>query len=485
MVNKSLALLAFTALAAASPSPQLGGLGGLTGLLSPGSKSGGSAAKNSGEPMPDTLSYNKPFEDEEDPHTSSFARSQVPSSTVVKNVPSTARQEAPAYTTSPVTNKNEQPSTYEQPQQQKDETPKAYEQPQQQQDQTPDSYEQPQQQKDETPSTYEQPQQQQDQTPDSYEQPQQQQDQTPDSYEQPEKQQDQTPDTYEQPKQQQQDQTPDAYEEPQQAQQSDGPPKFANESPAPYKRALEQGYGKAEFEKQSHAPSTTAAAAACTPHSDVESFVSSNLPAISSANPAFGKAAESYLSHVSSSSSSIAAAKQTTSAWSAKPYTTPVAQPAVKSSTEKEDCDCTAETHSHAQAVQKQEKTSATTIPTAAATTPLRDSAVPTDAKIFINPLANTTTATPAAEVDAKQNSAYAAESTAPAQDVAPAVTSSVLPYYPTTTGVANMTSGIAAASTGAVKSNNTVPEFEGAASSSHFIGGSVIAAALAAFAFL
>jgi hypothetical protein len=55
--------------------------------------------------------------------------------------------------------------------------------------------------------------------------------------------------------------------------------------------------------------------------------------------------------------------------------------------------------------------------------------------------------------------------------------------FYPTTTGAANATAGIAAATTGTI-SNNTLPEFEGAAaSSSSFIAGSVIALALAAFA--
>jgi hypothetical protein len=55
--------------------------------------------------------------------------------------------------------------------------------------------------------------------------------------------------------------------------------------------------------------------------------------------------------------------------------------------------------------------------------------------------------------------------------------------YYPTTTGAANATAGIAAATTGAVN-NNTLPEFEGAAaSSSSFMAGSVIALAIAALA--
>jgi hypothetical protein len=225
-----------------------------------------------------------------------------------------------------------------------------------------------------------------------------------------------------------------------------------------YRREVQQeGYGKAEFEKQSHIPSTTKAAACAA------KFSGAALPAVASGSiPSFGQTAEAHLSQMSGTS--VAPAKQSPSSiWSAVPYSTPAVKPATMSTS---------------------------TLPRLAATTPLHDNAVPSDAKILVNTLRPANATTQSAQ-DAKKNVASPAESTVQLEritstsaSIATAPASILLqPYYPTTTGHANATAGIAAATTGA-RSNNTLPEFEGAAAatSSSFIAASVIALAVAAF---
>lgn len=222
-----------------------------------------------------------------------------------------------------------------------------------------------------------------------------------------------------------------------------------------YRRRDLQGYGKAEFEKQSHVPTTTAAPACAIKSSAVAQ------PAVVSSAPRFGQTEETQVSSLP-----VAADMQSSSVWSAVPYSTPaVTQDAPK---------------------QQQTSASSTLLP-ASSSTPLADAVVPADAVILVNTLrpVNTTTES------AAKNVVFPAESTAKLEkvasttvSVATAPASKLLQtYYPTTTGAANATAGIAAATTGAI-SNNTLPEFEGAAvSSSSFIAGSVVALAIAAFA--
>jgi hypothetical protein len=228
-----------------------------------------------------------------------------------------------------------------------------------------------------------------------------------------------------------------------------------------YRREVQQdGYGKAEFDKQSHIPSTTRAAACAA------KFSGAALAAVASGSiPSFDQTTEAQLSRVSGTS--VAPAKHSSSSiWSAVPYSTPVVKSAVSTM-------------------------ATSSLPLIAATTPLQDKAVPSDAKILVNTLRPANATTESAQ-DAKKNMASPAESTVKLEritstsaSVATAPASMLLqPYYPTTTGAANATAGIAAATTGASRSNNTLADFEGAASSpSSFIGASVIALAIAAFA--
>jgi hypothetical protein len=228
-----------------------------------------------------------------------------------------------------------------------------------------------------------------------------------------------------------------------------------------YRREVQQdGYGKAEFDKQSHIPSTTRAAACAA------KFSGAALAAVASGSiPSFDQTTEAQLSRVSGTS--VAPAKHSSSSiWSAVPYSTPVVKSAVSTM-------------------------ATSSLPLIAATTPLQDKAVPSDAKILVNTLRPANATTESAQ-DAKKNMASPAESTVKLEritstsaSVATAPASMLLqPYYPTTTGAANATAGIAAATTGASRSNNTLADFEGAASSpSSFIGASVIALAVAAFA--
>jgi hypothetical protein len=220
-----------------------------------------------------------------------------------------------------------------------------------------------------------------------------------------------------------------------------------------YRRDLE-GYGKAEFEKQSHIPTTTAAPACAIKPSAVAQ------PAVVSSAPLFGQAVGSQVSSIP-----VAADKQSSSSvWSAVPYSTPAV--------------------THDAPKQQQTPASSTSLAAFASSTPLADAAVPANPVILVNNLRPVNTAT---ESVAK-NIPSPAESTVKLEKVASTTASVVTapaskPLYPTTTGAANATGGIAAATTGAI-SNNTLPEFEGAAiSSSSFIAGSVIALALAAFA--
>jgi hypothetical protein len=227
-----------------------------------------------------------------------------------------------------------------------------------------------------------------------------------------------------------------------------------------YRREVEQdGYGKAEFDKQSHIPSTTRAAACAA------KFSGAALAAVASGSiPSFDQTTEAQLSRVSGTS--VAPAKHSSSSiWSAVPYSTPAVKPAVSTM-------------------------ATSSLPLDAATTPLHDKAVPSDAKILVNTLRPANATTQSAQ-DAKKNVASPAESTVKLEritttsaSVATASASMLLqPYYPTTTGAANATAGIAAATTGA-RSNNTLADFKGAAaSSSSFIGASVLALAIAAFA--
>lgn len=225
-----------------------------------------------------------------------------------------------------------------------------------------------------------------------------------------------------------------------------------------YRRRDLQGYGKAEFEKQSHIPTTTAAPACA-----IKSSSAIAQPAVVSPAPRFGDIEETHVTSVPA-----AADKQSpSSVWSAVPYSTPsVAQDAPK---------------------QQQTSASSTSLAAFADSTPVVDAAVPADAVMLVNNLrpVNTTTESVA------KNIASPAESTVRLEKVTPTTASLVTApaskllqtYYPTTTGAANATAGIAAATTGAVN-NNTLPEFEGAAvSSSSFMAGSVIALAIAALA--
>ncbi|GAB7329262.1 hypothetical protein MBLNU13_g01070t1 [Cladosporium sp. NU13] len=225
-----------------------------------------------------------------------------------------------------------------------------------------------------------------------------------------------------------------------------------------YRRRDLQGYGKAEFEKQSHIPTTTAAPACA-----IKSSAIAQPAVVSSSAPRFGETEESHVSSLP-----VAADKQpSSSTWSAVPYSSPaVTQDAPK---------------------QQQTSASSTSLAAFASSTPLADAVVPEDAVILVNTLrpVNTTTESAAKNiVSPAESTAKLEKATATTISIATAPASKLLQtYYPTTTGVANATAGIAAATTGAVN-NNTLPEFEGAAvSSSSFIAGSVIALALAAFA--
>jgi hypothetical protein len=226
-----------------------------------------------------------------------------------------------------------------------------------------------------------------------------------------------------------------------------------------YRRDLE-GYGQAEFAKQSHIPSTTAAPACAIKSSAIAQ------PAVISSAPSFGQAAQSHASSITFAADKLSSS----SIWSAVPYSTP------------------AVTHD-APKQEQQTPTLSPSLPMLSASTPLVDSAVPTDARILVNTLrpANTTTESLAKNIASPAESTVKLERiTSTTASVATAPASMLLqPYYPTTTGAANATSGIAAATSGAIShSNNTLPEFEGAAvSSSSFIAGSVIALAIAALA--
>jgi hypothetical protein len=222
-----------------------------------------------------------------------------------------------------------------------------------------------------------------------------------------------------------------------------------------YRRDLE-GYGKAEFEKQSHLPTTPAPACAIKPSAVAQ-------PAVVSSAPLFGQAVESHVSGLP-----VAADKQSSSSiWSAVPYSTP------------------AVTHD----APKQQQTSASSASLAAfgSSTPLADAVVPANPVILVNNLrpVNTTTESMAKDIASPAESTVKLEKVASTTvSIATAPASKLLQtFYPTTTGAANATGGIAAATTGAI-SNNTLPQFEGAAaSSSSFIAGSVIALAIAALA--
>jgi hypothetical protein len=223
-----------------------------------------------------------------------------------------------------------------------------------------------------------------------------------------------------------------------------------------YRRDLE-GYGKAEFEKQSHIPTTTAAPACA-----IKPSVVAQLAVVSSA-PLFGQAVGSQVSSIP-----LAADKQSSSSiWSAVAYSTPAI--------------------THDAPKQQQTSASSTSLAAFASSTPLADAAVPANPVILVNNLrpVNTTTESVAKDIPSPAESTVKLEKVTPTTaSVATAPASKLLQtFYPTTTGTANATAGIAAATTGAI-SNNTLPEFEGAAtSSSSFIAGSVIALALAALA--
>jgi hypothetical protein len=225
-----------------------------------------------------------------------------------------------------------------------------------------------------------------------------------------------------------------------------------------YRRRDLQGYGKAEFEKQSHIPTTTAAPACA-----IKSSSAVAQPAVVSSAPRFGETEETHVSSIP-----VVADKQSTSSvWSAVPYSAPaVTQDAPK---------------------QQQTSASSTSLAAFASSTPLADAAVPADAVMLVNNLrpVNTTTESVAKNIASPAESTVKLEKvTATTASLVTAPASKLLQtYYPTTTGAANATAGIAAATTGAVN-NNTLPEFEGAAaSSSSFMAGSVIALAIAALA--
>jgi hypothetical protein len=230
-------------------------------------------------------------------------------------------------------------------------------------------------------------------------------------------------------------------------------------APTAYRRDITDGYGKAESEKQSHISYTSAApaCAAKTSHAAV--------PAVTSSAPLFGQVADH-----NNSDYPLVFAKQSPSSfvWSAVSYSTPAVKPVVPV--------MTTSTHS-----------------SLASTTPFRDNAVPTDAKIFVNTF-RTANATAESAQDVKKNIASPPESTVKLEKVSTATASLTVtapvsmlfqPLYPTTSGVANATSGIASATTCAInRYNSTLPEFEGATvPSSSLIAGSIVALAIAAFA--
>lgn len=486
---KSLILVAFAAAATAVPAPQLGLLSGLN-ALKPGSRSKTSTASAdkaspSAEHIDDTLSYNQPLKDDddddwkkwvyedpkpsatqgtpigfEDPirNTTTVARLSTSTSTRSTTLQqlktttapvysTTVRDEIPAYST-PVTQKNEVQS-YEAPKQ--DKQPESYQTSTKQNNEVAQKYT--------TSSTVQADL----QSPTPYHSSKVEANVQKSSYAPQTTQQAKVQEPYAQTTQQAQKLT-SSYEE----------PKQNDVAPATYKRDVPQGYGHAEFSKTSRA-----AACAVKPSAAV-----SPMPAVSSAPPAFRQTVESAQPSQQSSPAFAAAKESSSPVWSATPYSAPVAKPAV---TEKQSYTTIPE-----QAQQLTSTITTTTpLPKAAATTPLADAAVASDAKILVNTLRPASIA-PESTEDAKLNTVYATQGTTALDKVAPTFTASVAtapaskllqPLYPTTTGASNATMGRPAASTGAM-SNNTLPEFEGAAaSSSSFVAGSVIALAIAAFA--
>lgn len=503
-MHKSLTFLAFAAVATAAP--QFGLLSGLEGLkgLKPGGKSSASksataaAATASGETLPDTLSYNRPLEEDDDDwhkyvtqdppkdpsdtegtpigfeqpklniSTSTSTRSttlrQI-KSTTAQIYATTARDEIPAYST-PATAQNNEIESYQTPAQ--DKQIDTYSTTVQEAVQSPSQY---------TTSTTVQR-------------------NVQDSYKTPSAKPDvQTPSQYTSKTVQEAVQTPSPYSETvQEAVQSPEPyaettqqakltssyiaPVQNDVAPTPsaYRRRDLEGYGQAEFSK-------TSRAAACAVKPSAASAVVSPAVAISSP-PSFRQAVESAQPSQESSPVFAAAKESSSPVWSATPYSSPAVKPAVAESEK-----------SHTTIpVQEQQQTSTimtTSLPKAAATTPLADAAVPSDAQILVNTL-RPASIVPESTQDVKLDTAYSTETTSIAQAKAATTTAPVAtadaskllqPLYPTTTGAANVTMGRPAASTGA-HSNNTLPEFEGAAaSSSSFIAGSVIALAIAALA--
>lgn len=492
---KSLTFLAFAAVATAAP--QFGLLSSLEGLkgLKPGSKSASksasaAAATASGETLPDTLSYNRPLEeDDEDWHkyvtqdppkdpsdtegtpigfeqpklnisTSTSTRSttlrQI-KSTTAQIYATTARDEIPAYST-PVTTQNNEIESYQTPSAKPDvQSPEPYKSTTVQEAvQSPSQYH--------TSTTVQAA------VQEPYAQTQQAEKLTS-SYKEP-VQNDVAPSAYSSTSIKPDVQEPYAQTTQKAVLTSSYNAPVQNDvapTPSPYRRDLE-GYGQAEYSK-------TSRAAACAVKPSAASAVVSPAVAVSSP-PAFRQAVES--AQPSQESSPVFAAKESSSpVWSATPYSSPAVKPAV---VEPEK--------SHTTVPVQEQQTSTTSIPEVAATTPLADAAVPSDAQILVNTL-RPASIVPESTVDVKMNTAYS-ETTSVAQAKAATTTAPVAtadaskllqPLYPTTTGASNVTMGRPAASTGA-HSNNTLPEFEGAAaSSSSFIAGSVIALAIAAFA--
>lgn len=500
---KSLTFLAFAAVANAAP--QFGLLSSLEGLkgLKPGGKSASQSASAatataSGETLPDTLSYNRPLEeDDEDWHkyvtqdppkdpsdtegtpigfeqpklnisTSTSTRSttlrQI-KSTTAQIYATTARNEIPAYST-PVTTQNNEIESYQTPSAKPDvQSPEPYKSTTVQEAvQPPSQYHTSTTVRAAVQEPYAQTTQQAEKLTSSYKEPVQN-DIAPSAYSSTSI----KPDVQEPYAQttQKAEKLTSSYDAPV---QNDVAP-----TPSPYRRDLE-GYGQAEYSK-------TSRAAACAIKPSAASALVSPAAAVSSP-PSFRQAVESVQSSQESSPVFAAAKESSSPVWSATPYSSPAAKPAVA---EPEKSHTTIP-------VQEQQQTSTTTttpLPKAAATTPLADAAVPSDAQILVNTL-RPASIIPESTEDVKLNTAYTTETTSIAQakaatttaPVAPADASKLLqPIYPTTTGASNVTMGRPAASTGA-HSNNTLPEFEGAAaSSSSFIAGSVIALAIAALA--
>lgn len=497
---KSLTFLAFAAVATAAP--QFGLLSSLEGLkgLKPGSKPASKSASAdtataSGETLPDTLSYNRPLEeDDEDWHkyvtqdppkdpsdtegtpigfeqpklnisTSTSTRSttlrQIKSTTAQIYV-TTARDEIPSYST-PVTTQNNEIESYQTPSAKPDvQSPEPYKSTTVQEAvQSPSQYHTSTTVQAAVQEPYAQTTQRAEKLTSSYKEPVQN-DVVPSAYSSTSI----KPDVQEPYAQttQKAEKLTSSYNAPV---QNDVAP-----TPSAYRRDLE-GYGQAEYSK-------TSRAAAC--QIKPSSAAVSPAAAVSSP-PSFRQAVESGQPSQQSSPVFAAAKESSSPVWSATPYSSPAVKPAV------------AEPEVSHTTVPVQEQQSSTTIttsiPKVAATTPLADAAVPSDARILVNTL-RPASVVPESTEDVKLNTAYSTETTSIAQakaatttaPVAPADASKLLqPIYPTTTGASNVTMGRPAASTGA-HSNNTLPEFEGAAaSSSSFIAGSVIALAIAALA--